>query len=133
MPDTSAPATLSPEQDPRIYFAAERTLLAWVRTGLALMGLGFAIARFGLFLRQIQLSAPTPQPTSSAGSSFTGIFLIALGVLVNVVGITSYTRNIRQLSTGRWIPGRISRPAVTLGVILAILGIILAARLFAIA
>ena len=33
--------------DPRIYFAAERTLLAWVRTGLAMMGFGFVVARFG--------------------------------------------------------------------------------------
>ena len=39
--------------DPRVYFAAERTLLAWVRTGLAMMGFGFVVARFGLFLREI--------------------------------------------------------------------------------
>ena len=39
--------------DPRIYFAAERTLLAWVRTGLAMMGFGFVVARFGLFLREL--------------------------------------------------------------------------------
>ena len=36
--------------DPRVYFAAERTLLAWVRTGLTIMALGFVVARFGLFL-----------------------------------------------------------------------------------
>jgi putative membrane protein len=33
------------------YLAAERTLLAWIRTGLALMGFGFVVARFGLFLQ----------------------------------------------------------------------------------
>lgn len=32
------------------YLASERTLLAWVRTGLALMGFGFVVARFGMFL-----------------------------------------------------------------------------------
>ncbi len=42
-----------PPEDPRVRFAAERTLLAWMRTGLALMGLGFVVARFGLFLREI--------------------------------------------------------------------------------
>jgi putative membrane protein len=36
-----------------VYFAAERTLLAWVRTGLALMGFGFVVSRFGLFLREL--------------------------------------------------------------------------------
>jgi putative membrane protein len=35
------------------YLSAERTLLAWIRTGLALMGFGFVVARFGLFLQQI--------------------------------------------------------------------------------
>ncbi|HAB15828.1 MAG TPA: hypothetical protein DCE44_05190, partial [Verrucomicrobiales bacterium] len=37
--------------DPRVFFAAERTLLAWIRTGLTIMGFGFVVARFGLFLR----------------------------------------------------------------------------------
>ncbi len=38
------------------YLAAERTLLAWIRTGLALMGFGFIVARFGLFLKQLQIA-----------------------------------------------------------------------------
>ncbi len=42
---------MSDGNDPRVFFAAERTLLAWVRTGLAVMGLGFVVARFGLFVR----------------------------------------------------------------------------------
>ncbi len=39
-------------KDPRVLFAAERTFLAWIRTGLALMGFGFVVARFGIFLQQ---------------------------------------------------------------------------------
>jgi putative membrane protein len=42
--------------DPRIYMAAERTFLAWIRTGIAFMAFGFVVARFGLFLREIALS-----------------------------------------------------------------------------
>lgn len=38
------------DHDPRFFFAAERTLLAWLRTGLTVMAFGFVIARFGLFL-----------------------------------------------------------------------------------
>jgi putative membrane protein len=36
--------------DLRVYFAAERTLLAWVRTGIGVMAFGFVVAPFGLFL-----------------------------------------------------------------------------------
>ena len=43
-----------PAEDPRTRFAGERTLLAWVRTGLAMMGFGFVVARFGLFLRELE-------------------------------------------------------------------------------
>ncbi len=41
---------MNAESDPRVYFAAERTLLAWLRTGIAVIGLGFLVARFGVFL-----------------------------------------------------------------------------------
>jgi len=39
--------------DRRVRFAAGRTLLAWQRTAIALMGFGFVVERFGLFLRMV--------------------------------------------------------------------------------
>jgi putative membrane protein len=127
MPD--APAPPSPEKDPRVYFAAERTLLAWIRTGLALMGFGFAIARFGLFLRQMQAAQTSLPVHSSWGSPLTGVVLIALGVLVNLTGSFQYASTIRQLSEGSWIPGRVSRTGIALAILLAILGALMAAYL----
>jgi len=44
-------------RDPRVYLAAERTFLAWIRTSLALMAFGFVVSRFGLFLRVLESSS----------------------------------------------------------------------------
>lgn len=67
---------MSESEDPRVFFAAERTLLAWVRTGLTVMGLGFVVARFGLFL---QLMMHDPQPESRISSTIIGVGLVLLG------------------------------------------------------
>src|ERR1041385_1785096 len=73
--------------DPRIYFAAETTLLAWVRTGMALMGFGFVVARFGLFLRELAEAGHLRlrHHTSPADSLYFGIAFIVLGVAVCLV------------------------------------------------
>ena len=42
---------MSELNDPRVLFAAERTLLAWNRTSISIMAFGFVIERFGLFLQ----------------------------------------------------------------------------------
>jgi putative membrane protein len=67
--------------DPRVFFAAERTLLAWIRTGLTVMAFGFVVARFGLFLRMLaaqHLSEHSPLHVSPF-SSLVGIALVATG------------------------------------------------------
>ena len=66
--------------DIRDYLAAERTLLAWIRTGLALMGFGFVVARFGLFLQELQVAQRVPALQSYGLSLWFGVALIAMGV-----------------------------------------------------
>jgi putative membrane protein len=113
----------SPQQDPRVYFAAERTFLAWIRTGLGLMGVGFAVSRFGLFLREFSSTQHQPLHTSTAHSVLTGVALVALGVVINLTAVVNHLSVIRKLSTGTWQPGQPSRTAVALALLLALLGI----------
>ena len=52
--------------DLREYLAAERTMLAYVRTGIAIMGIGFVVARFNVMLRLLPAGAALPPPTGRA-------------------------------------------------------------------
>jgi Domain of unknown function (DUF202) len=61
------------------YLAAERTLLAWIRTGQALMGFGFVVARFGLFLQQLHTLQSVPSEQSYGWSLWFGTALLAVG------------------------------------------------------
>jgi putative membrane protein len=117
------------QSDPRVYFAAERTFLAWIRTGLALMGFGFVVARFGLFLRELSMRNSVPPQVSAhrTGTSlWLGTSLVIVGVIVNISAVMTHIRYVKQLRSGEWIAGRISTTAVTLALLLSAAGIGLA-------
>jgi putative membrane protein len=77
--------------DPRVYFAAERTLLAWLRTGIAIMAFGFVVARFSLVLKLLQIQGG--QATTGHGvSPYLGAGLVLLGALSTAVGASEYRR-----------------------------------------
>jgi putative membrane protein len=109
--------------DPRVYFAAERTFLAWIRTGLGLMGVGFAVSRFGLFLREMRSADPHSAIHTNGLSVYGGVALVALGVVVNVTAILQHIRTTHELHEGRWVAGRVSTSAVILALILAAVGV----------
>ncbi len=92
--------------DPRVALAAERTLLAWVRTALAMMGFGFVVARFGLFLRELAEASPTPRQ-SFGMSLWIGTGLVILGAVVALLAAIKHIRFLTQLERG--IPYRPSR------------------------
>ena len=112
-----------PEQDPRVYFAAERTFLAWLRTGLGLMGVGFAVARFGLFLRQIRATETHTPMVAGGVSVWSGVAIVFLGVIVLASSTVEHLSLIRELKAGTWQAGRISRNAVVLASLLAVVGV----------
>jgi len=109
--------------DPRAYFAAERTFLAWIRTGLGLMGVGFAVSRFGLFLREMRESDTHVQIHGTGLSVYSGVALVALGVVVNLTAVMSHVRTVRELRDGSWVAGQVSKNAVVLALVLAAVGV----------
>jgi putative membrane protein len=113
----------SAADDPRVYFAAERTFLAWIRTGLGLMGVGFAVSRFGLFLREMRQSEVHAPVHATGLSVYSGVALVALGVVVNLSAVMQHIRTVRQLRGGTWLAGRVSANAVVLGLVLAAVGV----------
>jgi putative membrane protein len=87
------------------------------------MGVGFAVSRFGLFLREFSATEHTPVQTSTTHSVITGVALVSLGILINIVATINHLTLTRQLASGTWQPGRASKTAVSLALILAVLGI----------
>jgi putative membrane protein len=99
----------SPPGDSRFrdHAANERTLLAWVRTGIALMAFGFAIARFGLFLREVA-QAGRLQPmrgVQAMGSAWFGVALVVLGLVTNAAATVRYRLVRRELEERRTASG----------------------------
>ena len=105
------------------YLAAERTLLAWIRTGLALMGFGFVVARFGLFLQQIQAMQRTPVAGSYGLSLVFGTVLIAAGVIVNGFAGWHHIQLTRQLDRGGPATSHSSTLAIATAFFLALVGL----------
>ncbi len=83
--------------DPRVYFAAERTLLAWTRTGITIIGLGFVVAKFGLYLRYLMPheGAPVARPHYSM---FFGIAMVLFGSATCLGAARQFQRFIRTLT-----------------------------------
>jgi putative membrane protein len=119
---------MDPNHDPRVFFAAERTLLAWVRTGIGVIGLGFVVARFGLFLHLV-----TREPLSEhehSVSSLLGVLFIVLGSAGMGAGIVQFVRFIRALPETDKPKNYVMGATVAYSALLGLTGAALAIYLF---
>ncbi|MHB1678007.1 MAG: YidH family protein [Sulfuriferula sp.] len=118
---------MSETKDPRSFFAAERTLLAWSRTSLTMMAFGFVVERFGIFLHML---APQSQASMTRGTSFwLGLSFILLGAVLAVLSVIQYkkifaTFEPTEIPDGYWV-----NLSVFATLVLALLGFAMATYL----
>ena len=112
--------------DPRILQANERTLLAWVRTSIALMTFGFVIARLGIWLRMIGGEA-SDAGHHELGTAWIGAVFLLMGVIGNALAVVRYAANRRAIVHGEQIKEG-SFP-IALATLVTVFGVVIGAYL----
>lgn len=116
---------MSDLKDPRVLFAAERTLMAWTRTSVALMAFGFVVERFGLIERMLR-----PDITTAINVTVgIGVGFVLLGVVVCLLSVLQYRRVLRELQPAEFPRGYWVSVAAGVNLLVALAGLLLAAHL----
>ncbi|NYT40263.1 DUF202 domain-containing protein [Sphingomonas sp. R-74633] len=98
----------------RTIMAADRTLMAWVRTSLSMLSFGFTIYKF------LDALADNHQIANSSSPRHIGMFLVGMGTLTMVMGTISYWVTLRDLE--RIEPFRLGRPVLFIALVMAVAG-----------
>jgi putative membrane protein len=111
----------------RDHLANERTFLAWMRTGVAIVVFGFAIGRFAVAIRQFMEIQGHGESETAGLSVWFGTIAILAGVILTIGGLVRYRRTRAQLESGKFQPAGFVVNLV--GILLAMFGLALAVYL----
>lgn len=115
-------------KDPRVFFAAERTLLAWARTSLSLMAFGFVVERAGKLIRAIKADAILRGELQI--TLWLGVGIILLGVMTSAYSARQYGVVLRSFAAPEIPLGYMARWGLVVNLAIAGFGVLLAAALW---
>jgi len=94
-------ATLHDDKKATEHLANERTFLAWVRTSIAIISLGFVVAKFSVWLSELAARFdPHAQGSGSGASLPVGIAMMAIGAVFVALAARRYHRVTRDIERG---------------------------------
>jgi putative membrane protein len=125
-PEVHTRSKKSPMADLRDYLTEERTFLAWIRTGIALMAFGFVLAHPGLFEDEPHLAQHASGVPPHELSLWFGAAATAVGVTVNLFSAWRFMRLVGQLSRCQFVRRSISKQGVVVATFVALLGLVMA-------
>lgn len=103
---------------PSDHLANERTFLAWIRTSIAIMGFGFVVVKFSLFVRQLSLALEEKAVLPAKGySPFIGISLVVIGAVMALLAFIRYRSIERHLSQGTYFPSFLLSLLMTIAIL----------------
>jgi putative membrane protein len=112
------PEKNGPVINPSDHLANERTFLAWIRTSVALMGFGFVVVKFSLFVKQLSIVLADKVIPTKGFSATIGIALVALGALIALLAFVRYRHIEQQLLNKKYVPSFLLSLLLTIAIIL---------------
>ena len=108
---------MSDLKDPRVLFAAERTLPAWNRTSLSLIAFGFAVERAGVFIQ-----GSSPSPAHDTMTFWLGVLFSVLGAMTSAYSARQYAVVLSTLGPAEFPPGYAAKWGLVVNYVVAVLG-----------
>ncbi len=105
--------------NPADLLANERTFLAWIRTSIALMGFGFVVVKFALFIKQITfvLGKDHSVPSSGGYSGKVGVVLVIIGGVLALLAYVRFRVIEKQLIAQEFSPNQLLSLVLTIFIV----------------